>query len=324
MALVSYGVMRVSGRNIERKKDKITIVTSFYPMYIIALNLVADIDNVEVVNLTDNNIGCLHDYQLTTNDMRTLSDADILILNGGEMESFLEEVITAYPDLSVIDASEDINFLEGAEHVHGDEDHANEEDGHNHEEEHTHEDEHAHEENHHTHGTINGHVWLDMNRYLMQIDHIAHTLGEFDNDNATAYESNAKAYMQKVNERKETFEKALEPAKGNEIITFHAAFAYLADELGMEVVYALDMDSETTALSAGDIATVIDEIKLHNIKYLLAEEQYSKAVAERIALETNTTVLLLDTMVGGEVDNDAYLLAMDRNLEKLSVFFGKE
>ena len=54
---------------------KYRIVTSFYPIYIDAINLATGIKDVEVVNLTPPTTGCLHDYQLTPEDMKTLETA---------------------------------------------------------------------------------------------------------------------------------------------------------------------------------------------------------------------------------------------------------
>lgn len=334
LSIFSFGIVKLSGGRQQIKNDKVTIVTSFYPMYIIALNLTENIDNVEVVNLTDNNVGCLHDYQLTTKDMRTLNDANILILNGGDMELFLEDVITSYPSLDVINASERMSFLEGVEHVHGDEsvhEHGDDSDEHEHVEgaenqdagdEHTHtedldnhvEDTHNHEG--HTHSAINGHVWLDMNRYLVQIKNISKALSTYDTNNADVYTSNAKTYMDKVSKLKDEIEDTLLNEKGLQIVGFHAAFSYLADELSFEMIHSIDMDSDTV-LSAGDIATVIEEVNHHKVKYLFAEEQYSKEIANRIAEETNSEVIMLETLVSGEVDKDAYLIGMQRNLDLL-------
>src|SRR5699024_8334738 len=53
------------------KEDKIKVVTSFYPMYLLTSNVVKDIDNVELINMTDSSTGCLHDYSLTTDNVRS-------------------------------------------------------------------------------------------------------------------------------------------------------------------------------------------------------------------------------------------------------------
>lgn len=63
------------------------IVTSFYPMYILTQNVAAGIDGVTVQNMAEQNVGCLHDYQLQTRDMVTLEGADALVINGGGWSS---------------------------------------------------------------------------------------------------------------------------------------------------------------------------------------------------------------------------------------------
>ena len=79
--------------------NKIKIVTSFYPMYLLTSNIVKDADNVELINMVDSSTGCLHDYSLTTDNMKLLEDCDIFIVNGAGMESFLDKVIKQKPDL---------------------------------------------------------------------------------------------------------------------------------------------------------------------------------------------------------------------------------
>ena len=94
-----------SNNSIE-SNNKLTIVTSFYPMYISTLNIVKDIPDVEVINMTAPQTGCLHDYSLSTKDLKTLSSADIFVINGAGMESFLDDVIDEYSDLKIKLANE--------------------------------------------------------------------------------------------------------------------------------------------------------------------------------------------------------------------------
>ena len=46
-----------------------TLVTSFYPIWILTLNLTDGMDGIEVVNLAEPSTGCLHDYSLQNSDM---------------------------------------------------------------------------------------------------------------------------------------------------------------------------------------------------------------------------------------------------------------
>ena len=94
-----------------------TIVTSFYPVWLMTLNLTEGMEDVSVVNLAGQATGCLHDYTLQNSDMVTLSGADALLINGAGMESFLPVVTGAYPDLPVVDATAGLPFLRESETV---------------------------------------------------------------------------------------------------------------------------------------------------------------------------------------------------------------
>ena len=112
--------------------DTLNIVTSFYPIYISTLNIVKDIPNVTLTNMTKSQTGCLHDYQLTPQDLKTLENADILIINGAGMESFLDTIISQYPNLEIIDASSGLNLLEDDIHSHDDDHDADDDHDHDH------------------------------------------------------------------------------------------------------------------------------------------------------------------------------------------------
>ncbi len=73
------------------KKTKIT--ATFYPVYVILLNLTEGADDVSVELLAPPSTGCLHDYQLTTGDMKKIQDCEILVANGSGMEDFLEKAM---------------------------------------------------------------------------------------------------------------------------------------------------------------------------------------------------------------------------------------
>ena len=74
------GILNINRNKNINKDDGVTrIVTSFYPMYIIAENLVDGASNVELTNMADVNVGCLHDYTLKTEDIKKVENADIFI-----------------------------------------------------------------------------------------------------------------------------------------------------------------------------------------------------------------------------------------------------
>src|SRR5512145_2903253 len=88
LSVIMLLVLTLSCRDVGRgdQGKTFTIVTSFYPVYIIARNVADSIDGVKVVNMTAPVTGCLHDYSITSADMKNLEGAGILLINGAGME----------------------------------------------------------------------------------------------------------------------------------------------------------------------------------------------------------------------------------------------
>lgn len=117
VAIIAMSIsMTKTNEEKEGNEEKFTIVTSFYPMYIATMNIVDGAD-VNLKNLSEPKTGCLHDYQLTTEDMKLLSTADVFVVNGGGMEEFLSDVVAKYPKLTVIDSSQGIDIEDDNAHV---------------------------------------------------------------------------------------------------------------------------------------------------------------------------------------------------------------
>lgn len=332
-SLLGYTLIAAFGRDpLQKENEEYIVAASFYPVYVLTRNLTEGVPGVQVVNLTENHTGCLHDYQMTTKDMLTLETADLLIINGGDMELFIRSAAEKLPELEIADASAGFVFLEGEGHVHdhdeAESEHKQEaeseldheaESEHDHEVESVHEHEAGSEHDHkaetdHASG-INGHVWLNPNRYAAQIANVTEALCRMDEAHAGQYRDNAKTYLDGVRALCDAYEAEKPYLQGTEVVVFHDAFYYLCEACGIEILHGVDMDADT-ALSAGEIAEITDEIKLHHVKYLLAEEA-TGAVAEQLAKQTESTVVYLDPCTSGSRALDAYISAMTANLEKL-------
>lgn len=283
--------------NSTESNNKLTIVTSFYPMYISTLNIVKDIPNVEVLNMTTPQTGCLHDYSLSTKDLKTLSNADILIINGAGMESFLDDVIDEYSDLKIIEASKGIDLIEDTEHD-------------DHTEDHDHED-HDHD--------VNPHVWVSISKNIEEVSNIAEELSSLDPNHANEYQHNANEYIAKLENLKTEMHSTLDNIAHKDIITFHEAFPYFAEEFGLNIVGVIEIepDSEPSAKEVENIISIINE---KNIKALFTEPQYSSKIADTIAKETGASIYTLDPIVTGDSNEKAYndyIIKMQENLNTL-------
>lgn len=285
-----------------QKDGQTTIVTSFYPMYVLTLNVTDGVDGVTVQNMAEQNVGCLHDYQLQTRDMVALEGADALVINGGGMEQFMDKVMTLREDLPVIDASEGIEMLPSvSEHDHDDHD----------DHDHDHEGE-----------VMNAHVWLDPSLAMVQVRNIAEGLANADPDHADAYRSNAEAYILKLEQLKAEIAEQLAPYAGREIITFHEAFTYFAEAFGLHVagVIATEPGEEP---STRDIADTCDLVNTLGIRTLFVEPQYPQKAAQTIARETGASIYTLDPCVSGDGSMESYENIMRENARVLTEAFAQ-
>ena len=329
------GASNASGntKNTDEADDILTVVTSFYPMYIAALNIVDGVESVRLENLSEPQTGCLHDFQLTPEDMKLLSTADVFVINGGGIESFMSDVAKAYPKLDVVEACEDVALLSeddaDSDHDHDHEADTESDSDHDHDHEADIESDSDHEADiesdsthAHDHGDENAHAWMSVPRYRTMVQTIASRLAEKDAKHADEYYANAKAYDAKLAVLEEKINSLKSLTNGQNIIIFHEAYAYVADDFSMNACYLLDLDEERS-VSAGEIKQVIGAIKDDGVSVILAEELYGKSMGDTVSRETDVHVIYIDPLNRGEYDKDSYLYGMEHNIELIKEAFTK-
>ncbi len=319
------GASNASGntKNTDEADDILTVVTSFYPMYIAALNIVDGVEGVRLENLSEPQTGCLHDFQLTPEDMKLLSTADVFVINGGGIESFMSDVAKAYPKLDVVEACEDVALLSeddaDSDHDHDHDADTESDSDHDHDHEADAESDSAHD---HDHGDENAHAWMSVPRYRTMVQTIASRLAEKDAKHADEYYANAKEYDAKLAVLEEKINSLKSLTNGQNIIIFHEAYAYVADDFSMNACYLLDLDEERS-VSAGEIKQVIGAIKDDGVSVILAEELYGKSMGDTVSRETDVHVIYIDPLNRGEYDKDSYLDGMEHNIELIKEAFTK-
>ncbi len=256
---------------------KIKIVTSFYPVYIMAKNVVKDIPGVLLQNLTSKLSGCLHDYTLTTDDMKKLARAQVLIVNGAGAESFLNKAVEQFPNLKIIDLSGGIDLIKGK---------ASEGD--------------------------NAHLWLSISNNITQVKNLGRALEELDPIHKGLYEKNTADYIAKLETLRNKIHSELDAYIGRAIITFHEAFPYFAQEFGLTIAAVVEREPGSEP-SAKELADTVELIRKSGITALFSEPQYSSNAANIIAKETGAKIYVLDPAVSGPDDYDAYINIMENN-----------
>ena len=312
------GVSGASGstKNTDEADDMLTVVTSFYPMYIAALNIVDGVDGVRLENLSEPQTGCLHDFQLTPEDMKLLSTADVFVINGGGIESFMSDVAKAYPKLDVVEACEDVALLSEDADTESESNH-----DHDHDADTESDSNHDHDHDH-DHGDENAHAWMSVPRYRTMVKTIASHLAQKDEAHAKEYYANAEKYDAKLAGLEEKINSLKSLTGGQNIIIFHEAYEYVADDFSMNACYLLDLDEERS-VSAGEVKQVIGAIKDDGVSVILAEELYGKSMGDTVSRETDVHMVYIDPLNRGEYDKDSYLDGMEHNIELIKDAFTK-
>lgn len=280
-----------------------TVVTSFYPIYLFALNLLDGIEGVEVANMAEPGTGCLHDYQLQTGDMKLLARADAFLINGAGMEGYLSGVFDAFPALPVVDASVGVALLEDCS-------------------DHDHNGHHSHHEHDHT---FNAHIWLDAGNAIQMISNLADGLTAALPAHADTIEANRADYVARLTALDAELEAALANVLRKDIITFHEAFPYFAEAYGLHVAAVINRDPDD-ALSPRQLAELCKTVIALGAPPLCTEPQYEDMAAQTIARETGAPLCTLDPIVTGPASNIPLTLyedVMRQNLAALLEVLGE-
>lgn len=286
IALVSITKKVRENEQIE-KNENIKIVTSFYPIYIMTKNITDGVDNIEVINMAETTTGCIHNYTLTTDDLKKFEDADIFVTNGLELEGFINKITKSYSDLKVINSTEELEkTIENNDENKKDE----------------------HE--------INPHVWISIENYKKQVKEITNKLSEYDETNKEKYNQNSEKYLAKINDIENKYKTELTKLENQTILTLNEAFEYLGTNAKFNIL-SIETDHEESTLSAEKLAGIIDQIKNNNIKAVIIDKLDNEKNTQTIIKETGIKLIVLDSAMSGTDILDSYLNTMKNNLELL-------
>lgn len=353
--------VRTEQKQEQAKGGNLLVVTSFYPMYVATENVIGDVEGVTLENLSEPQTGCLHDYQLTAADMKLLSKADVFIVNGGGIESFLSDVAESYPDLKIVQACDGIDLLESAEGTEESDsndsssDTGADSDEHLNENEDAHVEDNAHSEETDIHTDSDEHneiadTHIESNVHNEDSDHADHDHSEHSHgdENAHAW-MNLDDYQIQVQNICNGLSEADSTHADRYAVnaqTYQAKVqelqqetAELASQIAAQPVvifheayeyivqeYGLQLAGEMNLdeerqVSAGEVADILHAIEDNHVSVVLAEELYGTDMGEMVAKQSGVKVVYLDTLTRGDYSADSYLEGMKSNIEQLKEAF---
>ncbi|UST59016.1 zinc ABC transporter substrate-binding protein [Pseudomonas moraviensis] len=193
---------------------EVKVLTSIKPLQLIAA---AVQDGVAIPEVLLPPGASPHNYALRPSDVRKVQSVDLLYWIGPDMEGFLPRVLSgrSLPSVAVQD-------LPGLKLRHfGADNHSHAEEA----------DEHDHD---HRPGSLDAHLWLSPINARVIADKMAADLSAADPANAQRYQSNAKAFDERLGALDQRLKKRLANVEGKPYFVFHEAFDYFEDAYGLK------------------------------------------------------------------------------------------
>lgn len=296
-ALVLVGCGTSGNDESAVSEDGIQVVTTFYPMYDFAKNVVGD--NGEVSVLLDAGQES-HGYEPTPQDIAAIADADVFVYNSDEMETWVPSVLESIEssDVIVVEAAEAIALFELEEAA---------------------EEEHSDEEGEDAHN-VDPHVWLDPVYAQEEVAAILAGVLEADEANKESYEANAAAFNEKLAELDAAYQNAFETAENRTFVVQHAAFGYIARRYELTEVAVSDVssDAEPNPAKLAELQQFMIDNQITTVYY---SDSASSKTAQTLAEATGATLEVLSPLEGiTDEDQEAgkdYLSVMEENLTAL-------
>ena len=247
-----------------------------------------------------------HSFEPTPLDVITMSQADVLVYNGGEGEYWVSETLgAAGEDIGTVLCMMDYADTLEEEIVEGMEGH----EGHDHD---GHEHEVAYDE----------HIWTSPVGAQILCRAICDALCAADPAHADAYRANLTAYLQDLQVLDDAFRQVVSQARRHTLI-FGDRFPllYFCDTYGLDYRAAFQGCASDTEPSLATLKYLIDQVEEDSIPVVYTIELSSQKIARAIAETTGARVLTFhscQTVTREEFDAWAtYLSLMWQNVEVL-------
>lgn len=257
-------------------QEKFKAITTFTVIADIARNVAGDAAEVESITKAGAEI---HNYQPTPQDIVKAQDADLILWNGLNLETWFERFfrnLRDIPSAVVSDGVEPIGIAEGP----------------------------------YT-GKPNPHAWMSPTDVKIYVDNIAKAFSEHDAANAATYAANASAYKAKIDATVEPIRAAIAaiPEERRWLVSSEGAFSYLARDFGLKELYLWPINADQQG-TPQQVRKVIDQVIAHKIPAVFSESTISPDPAQQVARETGAKyggVLYVDSLSEADGPVPTYL-----------------
>ncbi|MDH4318384.1 MAG: zinc ABC transporter substrate-binding protein, partial [Desulfobulbaceae bacterium] len=166
--------------------------------------------------------------------------------------------------------------------------------------------------------SYNSHTYIAITGAIQQINLVAAQLGELCPENAILYKKNARAYAKRLRRILHTALNKIEQYDTTKlrIATVHDGYAYLMQELGLEIA-AVIQPRHGIEPNPRQLQDTIKRIKTANVNILFTEIDYEKRYVDIIFQETGCRIYSLSHISNGKYSADKFELDIQRNIDDI-------
>ncbi len=292
ICLLSLTAGCYNGGTAPTNQNQMKVVATVYPVYEFTKQIGGDKINLTLMTP----VGAEpHDWEPTAKDLVKIHEAKLFIYQGNGLEPWVGKLLTQNKTTAAIAASENIPTLAAV----GDEEN----------------DQPALDQ-----PVADPHLWLDPVLAQQEVKNIRDALMSADPDNEDFYHDNAEKLLGRLSDLDKQYRDSTSKFTRKDIVTTHAAFAYLTKRYGLNQVPLMGLapDAEPTPEK---IAQVSEFCKTHAVKAVFFETLVSPKLAEVIGRESGVTTLALNPIEGLTADElkagQDYFSIMKENLTNL-------
>lgn len=269
-------------------KDKLTVGVTLQPYYSFVSNIAKDKVNVLPVVRLD--LYDSHSYQPKVEDIKKISELDVLVVNGIGHDEFIFDILNASDKknkIKVIYANRQVSLMPIAGTLNSEK-------------------------------VLNPHTFISITTSIQQIYNIAKELGKIDAQNREFYLSNAREYAKKLRKLKtDALTEIQNLGKVDfRVATLHGGYDYLLSEFGIDVKAVIE-PSHGAQPSASDLQKVIAIIKKEKIDIIFGEKNFNNKFVDTIHKETGVEVRSLSHMTNGPYEDKSFEEFIKWNLDEV-------
>lgn len=269
--------------------EGLVVATTVAPITSIAAAVIGDL--AEIRGLVPEGTNS-HTFEPPPSAAETLADADVLFLNGLQLEEPTKELAVAnlsdgapIVELGELTITEDRYLYDFSFPEAG--------------------------------GKPNPHLWTNPPMAVTYAELIRDQMIELDPDNEATYRANTTAFEAEVDELDAGMRAAFEtvPPDDRKLLTYHDAYAYFAREYGWEVIGAIQV-ADFQEPTAAEVADLIDQVRDEDLPAIFGSEVFPSPVLEQIGSEAGVRyidVLRDDDLPDAPGDPEHSLLGLLRS-----------